>query len=139
VIAAVETGDVAVSDAASITDLPKNEQRQVLEANRAGRARTLRQAAEEFGHSSGGSGASRVVDPATEEAGGTPAPQSSRKTLRREGKRFTRDIEKLLRRLDTFIAACGGPNDQTHHMRDCLTTLLRTLHECINHALHARN
>ena len=47
VIAAVESGDVAVSDAASVADRPKDQQRQALEAKRAGRARTLRQAAEE--------------------------------------------------------------------------------------------
>ena len=46
VIAAVESGDVAVSDAAAVANRPKEEQRRALEATRQGRARTLRQAAE---------------------------------------------------------------------------------------------
>ena len=46
VIAAVESGDVAVSDAAAVANRPKEEQRRALAATRQGRARTLRQAAE---------------------------------------------------------------------------------------------
>ncbi|MGH7138529.1 MAG: hypothetical protein ACREHD_22500, partial [Pirellulales bacterium] len=127
VIAAVESGDVAVSDAASIADLPKDEQRQALASKRQGRARTLRQAAEQLGDGS--------VPPQDGQAGGTPAPQSSRQRLLSEGKRFGRDVEKLLRRLDGFTAACGGPNDYTSHIHDCLTVLLRTVQECLKHFL----
>lgn len=129
VVAAVEAGDVAVSDAAAITNLPKQEQRQALEAKRDGRARTLRQAAEEM------SADQPITAPKIEAHAGAV----SRKRLRAEGKRFARDLDKLLRRLDAFTAVCGGPNDHTHHMRNCLTTLLRTLHECLHHFLQTRN
>jgi ParB-like chromosome segregation protein Spo0J len=127
VIAAVESGDIAVSDAASIANLPKDDQRQALDAKRAGRARTLRQAAEV----TCGVG----VSPASDQAGGTPAPQFSRKRLLGDGKRLSRDIEKLFRSLDSFTAACGGPNLYTSHIHDCLTALLRTIEDCVKHVL----
>lgn len=127
VIAAVESGNIAVSDARAIADRPKHEQRQALDIVRQGRVRTLRQAAEqEFGE-----------QPPRAVASPQPEPAFSRKRLRTEGKRFTRDLEKLLHRLDAITAACGGPNDYTRHIQECLTTVLRALHGCMNQLLGA--
>ncbi|HET6878679.1 MAG TPA: hypothetical protein VFI31_00820 [Pirellulales bacterium] len=122
VIEAVESGNVSVSDAAAVADLPKEEQREALEAVRQGRARTLRQAAD------------------VESDDEPPAPKVdddreqpfSRKRLRIECKRFTAELDKLLRRLDTVTAACGGSNDYTRRVRDCLTVALRAIHDCVN-------
>lgn len=122
VIDAIVAGDISVSDAATVVDLPKEEQRQALETVRSGGARTLRQAAQ--------------IEPDEE----TPAPKErddgeqpfSRKRLRMECKRFTGELDKLLRRLDTVTSACGGPNDYTRRVRDCLTVALRAIHECVN-------
>jgi ParB-like chromosome segregation protein Spo0J len=129
VIAAVESGNVSVSDAAAVADLPKEEQRQALEAVRSGRARTLRQAAD--------------VEPDDEPP--TPAVRDdgeqpfSRKRLRIECKRFSGELDRLLRRLDTVTAACGGSNDYTRRVRDCLTVALRAIHDCVNQFGRARN
>jgi ParB-like chromosome segregation protein Spo0J len=122
VIGEIMAGNVSVSDAAAVAELPKEEQRQALEAVRSGRARTLRQAAE--------------VDPDDE----PPAPEQrddreqpfSRKRLRIECKRFSGELDKLLRRLDTVTLVCGGPNDYTRRVRDCLTVALRAIHDCVN-------
>lgn len=45
VVAAVESGDVSVSDAASVADLPKTEQAEALKAVKKGEAKTLKAAA----------------------------------------------------------------------------------------------
>lgn len=128
VIGEIMAGNVSVSDAAAVAGLPKDEQREALEAVRSGRARTLRQAAD--------------VEPDEE----PQAPQArddgeqpfSRKRLRIECKRFSGELDKLLRRLDTVTAACGGPNDYTRRVRDCLTVALRAIHECVNQFGRAR-
>ena len=44
-VAAVKSGDVSVSDAASISDAPEEEQREAIAAVKSGKARTLAQAA----------------------------------------------------------------------------------------------
>lgn len=128
VIDAVVAGDISVSDAAAVVDLPKDTQRQALDTVRSGGARTLRQAAQ--------------LEPDEE----TPAPKErddgeqpfSRKRLRMECKRFTGELDKLLRRLDTVTSACGGPNDYTRRVRDCLNVALRAIHECVNEFGRAR-
>lgn len=128
VIDAIVAGDISVSDAATVVDLPIEKQRQALETVRSGGARTLRQAAQ--------------IEPDEE----TPAPKErddaeqpfSRKRLRIECKRFTSELDKLLRRLDTVTSACGGPNDYTRRVRDCLNVALRAIHECVNEFGRAR-
>ena len=128
VIAAIESGNISVSDAASVADLPKDEQRQALEAVRAGRARTLRQAAD--------------VEPDDEPLATAASDEReqpfSRKRLRIECKRFSGELDKLLRRLDTVTMVCGGPNDYTRRVRDCLTVALRAIHDCVNQFGKAR-
>jgi hypothetical protein len=133
VIDAIVAGNVSVSDAATVAALPKDEQRQALEEVRSGRARTLRQAA----------------DLAPDEEPPSPKPRDdkprddgeqpfSRKRLRVECKRFSAEVDKLLRRLDTVTSACGGPNDYTRRVRDCLSVALRAIHECVNQFGKAR-
>ncbi|MGH7140867.1 MAG: ParB N-terminal domain-containing protein [Pirellulales bacterium] len=122
VIGEIMAGKVSVSDAAAVADLPKEEQRHALEAVRSGRARTLRQAAD--------------IEPDDE----PPSPKVdddreqpfSRKRLRIECKRFSGELDKLLRRLDTVTLVCGGPNDYTRRVRDCLSVALRAIHDCVN-------
>ena len=139
VIAAVESGDVAVSDAAAIADRPKDEQRQAIEAKREGRARTLRQAAEELDDDSSGLEASCGVgvSPASEQAGGTPGPQSSRRVLRSEANRFARELDKLYRRVDVLTVACGGANEHTDYLRDCLRIVIDAFRDFVHHFLPA--
>ncbi|HET6883824.1 MAG TPA: ParB N-terminal domain-containing protein [Pirellulales bacterium] len=111
VIAAVESGDVAVSDAGTVADRPKDQQRQALAAVRQGRARTLRHAAEqEFGAQS---------SPAQSDSSAAP----SARELRREATRFVRQLDKLLLRLDALTAAFGA-NEHTDRMRQCLHHLV---------------
>ena len=124
VIAAVELGDVAVSDAAAIANLPKEDQRRALEAKRQGRARTLRQAAE----LQEGSNSPAEED---EKQGHWPA----RRRIRSEVKSFARELDKLLLRLDRLTAACGGGNQHTDRMRDCLRRLIDHFREFVGHSL----
>lgn len=122
VIAAIEQGDITVSDAASVIALPKPKQREALEEVRSGRARTLRQAA-------------KIQE--EEEEAQTASPRQigdeifSRKRLRGECKRFAVDLDKLLKRVDAVAMACGGPNDYTRRARDCLSVALRAIQECL--------
>jgi hypothetical protein len=129
VIAAIEQGDITVSDAASVIALPKPKQREALDEVRHGRARTLRQAAK--------------IQEEEEEAQTAPARQIgdelfSRKRLRIECKRFAIDLDKLLKRVDTVAMACGGPNDYTRRARECLSVALRAIQECLMNAGSAR-
>jgi hypothetical protein len=122
VIGEIVAGNVSVSDAAAVADLPKEEQRQALEAVRSGRARTLRQAAE----------LDSDDDPPRPKVDDDREPPVSRKRLRIECQRFSGELDKLLRRLDTVTFICGGPNDYTRRVRDCLTVALRAIHDCVN-------
>jgi hypothetical protein len=124
VIAAVESGDVAVSDAASVANRPKDQQRQALQAKRQGRARTLRQAAEELGDN--------PTSSEVTEANGAP----TRRQRRAEATRFVRQLDKLLLRLDALTAAFG-PSDHTQHMRDCLHRLVDAFRDFARHFLRA--
>jgi hypothetical protein len=128
VIGEIMAGNVSVSDAAAVAGLPKDEQRKALEAVRSGRARTLRQAADVEPDE-------ELETPKAREDGEQPF---SRKRLRIECKRFSAELDKLLRRLDTVTSACGGPNDYTRRVRDCLTLALRAIHECVNQFGRAR-
>jgi hypothetical protein len=126
VIAAVESGDVAVSDARAIVDRPKDEQRQALEAVREGRARTLRQAAEqEFGTPS--------PAPQSAEAGAA----SARRHLRREATLFVRQLDKLLLRLDALTVTFGA-SEHTDRMRQCLHHLVDLFRDFARHCLPER-
>ena len=125
VIAAVESGDVAVSDAAAVANRPKEEQRRALEATRQGRARTLRQAAE-----LDGGGNSEAA-----EAGEKDGAWSARRRVQSEAKGFARELDKLLLRLDALTAACGGGNQHTDRMRDCLRRLIDHFRDFVGHFL----
>ena len=123
VIAAIDAGDISVSDAATVVDLPKDAQREALDAVRRGRARTLRQAAK--------------IDlpdelPPPPSMNDDDEPPFSRKRLRVECKRFSIELDKLVRRVDAVAVACGGPNDYTQRARECLSVALRAIHECVN-------
>lgn len=122
VIGEIMAGNVSVSDAAAVADLPKEEQRQALEAVRSGRARTLRQAAD----------IEPDDEPPSPKVDDDREPPFSRKRLRIECKRFSGELDKLLRRLDTVTLVCGGPNDYTRRVRDCLSVALRAIHDCVN-------
>jgi hypothetical protein len=124
VIAAVVSGDVAVSDAAAVANRPKEEQRRALEATRQGHARTLRQAAELDGENS------EAAD-AGEKEGAWPA----RRRIQTEVKGFTRQLDKLLLHLDALTAACGGGNQHTDRMRDCLRRLIDHFRDFVRHFL----
>lgn len=122
VIGEIIAGNVSVSDAAAVAELPKEEQREALDAVRSGRARTLRQAAE----------IESDDETQSPEARDDREQPFSRKRLRIECKRFSAELDKLLRRLDTVTLVCGGPNDYTRRVRDCLTVALRAIHDCVN-------
>ena len=126
VIAAVASGDVAVSDAAAVANRPKEEQRRALEATRQGRARTLRQAAELDGGNSEAA-----------EAGEKGGAWSARRRIQNEVKGFARELDKLYRRLDALTFACGGGNEHTQRMRDCLRRLIDHFHDFVRHFLPA--
>jgi ParB-like chromosome segregation protein Spo0J len=125
VIAAVASGDVAVSDAAAVANRPKEEQRRALEARRQGRARTLRQAAEQEGD-----GNSNAAD--SGEKGGA---WSQRRRIKSEARGFARELDKLYRRLDALSFACGGANEHTQRMRECLRCLIDYFHDFVHHFL----
>ncbi|HVA47499.1 MAG TPA: hypothetical protein VNH11_14105 [Pirellulales bacterium] len=125
VIAAVEAGDVAVSDAAAVANRPKEDQRRALEAARQGRARTLRQAAELEG---GG-------NPEAADSGEKDGARSARRRIQSEANGFARELDKLLLRLDALTAACGGANQHTDRMRDCLRRLIDHFHDFVRHFL----
>jgi hypothetical protein len=125
VIAAVVSGDVAVSDAATVANRPKEEQRRALEATRRGRARTLRQAAE----LEGGRDSDAAETVAKE--GAWPG----RRRIQSEAKGFARELDKLLLRLDALTAACGGANQHTDRMRDCLRCLIDHLRDFVRQFL----
>ena len=125
VIAAVESGDVAVSDAAAVANRPKEQQRRALEATRQGRARTLRQAAELEG------GGNSEAAEAAEKDGAW----SARRRIRSEAKGFARELDKLYLRLDALTAACGGGNQHTDPMRDCLRRLIDHFRDFVHHFL----
>jgi hypothetical protein len=124
VIAAVVSGDVAVSDAAAVANRPKDQQRRALEATHQGRARTLRQAAELEGENSEAA-----------EAGEKERAWPARRRIQSEAKGFTRELDKLLLRLDALTAACGGANQHTDRMRDCLRRLIDHFRDFVRHSL----
>ena len=125
VIAAVVSGDVAVSDAAAVANRPKQEQRRALEARRQGRARTLRQAAELEGDENS------EAAPSGEKGGAW----SAQRRIRSEAKGFARDFDKLYRRLDALTYACGGGNEHTQLMRECLRRVVDHFHDLVRHFL----
>lgn len=111
VIAAVDSGQVAVSDAAAILDLPKSEQRAALDKLRSGKARTLRKA----------------TKPQTTASGNPEHPE----LIRRAYKLFMAEYQKMRRSIDMAATGCGGPNDFTQRARDCLQVAQRAMHECL--------
>lgn len=124
VIAAVDLGDVSVSDALTVVNRPKDEQRRALEAKRQGRVRTLRQAAELDGGEN------------TEaEAGERHAAWSRERRIRNEAKGFARDFDKLYLRLDALTFACGGGNEHTQRMRECLRRVIDHFHDLVHQFL----
>lgn len=127
-IAAVDEGDIAVSDAATVVDLPKPKQREAIERVRSGKSRTLRQAA-------------RQDDEAPEElpddsspaapppAAATVRPDWRTKRLRGECQRLARETSKLVDRVEHLARSIGGHTLYTDRVHQGLRLALRAIHE----------
>jgi hypothetical protein len=111
-VAAIDAGQVAVSDAAAILDLPKAEQLVALDKLRSGKARTLRQATKNKATVS----VSNPEDP---------------KLMRRAYKLFMAEYGKMMRSIDMAATGSGGANDFTKRARDCLQVAQRAMHDCL--------
>ncbi|HVA45382.1 MAG TPA: hypothetical protein VNH11_03255 [Pirellulales bacterium] len=69
------------------------------------------------------------------EAGDKDGAWSARRRIRSEAKGFARELDKLLLRVDALTAACGGGNQHTDHMRDCLRRLIDHFRDFVRHFL----
>ena len=125
-VAAIESGLVTVSDAATVLHLPKEQQREAAAKVRSGKFRLLQHAIEP---------APRHTAPSSEQPfdDDDDEPMPNRHQLRRAFKRFAEMQDKLVHEVDTAAVACGGPNDFTHRAREHLAQALRAMHECLNH------
>lgn len=121
-IAAVEKGEISVSDAAAIVHLPKPRQREALESVRSGKARTLREAAKVK--------KPRSLPPAVL-ASKPSEPQVIRGKVRRAYRYFMADYDALCHYVDLAADALGGSNDLTQRARDALAVAERAMHECL--------
>lgn len=119
-IDAVDAGTVAVSDAAAVVDLPKPKQRRAVERVRSGRSRTVRQAARDEAAEE-----SRDESPAAEET----CTSSTTKLLRGECQTLSREISKLVERVESLADAIGGHTLYTDRVRQGLALALRAIYE----------
>ena len=126
-IDAVDAGTVAVSDAAAVVDLPKPKQRRAVERVRSGRSRTVRQAArdEEAEKSPDDSPA----DAPAGEADGAPL---TTKLLRAECQTLSREISKLVERVESIAYAIGGHTIYTDRVRQGLALAIRAIYEYLS-------
>ena len=122
VIAAIEAGQLSVSDAASVIDLPKPRQRELLDMVRSGQARTLREAA--------GRRKPKKLPPAVR-ASRRSEPHVMRGKVRRACRYFTADLKTLRHYIDLAASGCGGDNDFTLSARDALATAERAMENCL--------
>lgn len=123
-IAAVEVGEIAVSDAAAIVELGKPRQREALALVRSGKARTLRDAA-------------NVKKPRTLPAAVRDSnprePHVMRGKVRRAYRYFMADYESMQHYLDLAVEGCGGTNEFIIRARDALIGAQRAMHDCLLH------
>lgn len=124
VIEAVESGEIAVSDAAAIVELGKPRQREALALVRSGKSRTLRDAAKVK--------KPRTLPPAVRASDQTEPPVMRGK-MRRAYRYFMADYESMLHYLDLAVEGCGGTNEFIIRARDALTTAQRAMHDCLLH------
>lgn len=115
-VEAIRMGEVTVSDAASVLDLPKEKQREAVSRVRSGDARTVRQAVKQLA--------------------GPPVDEQSKpilraRDLRRACQRFTAGYEKLFREIDNAAWACGGENVYTRRAHEALTAAQCAMHACL--------
>jgi hypothetical protein len=123
-IEAVELGEIAVSDAAVIIELPKPRQRELLARVRSGKSRTLRDAA--------GVKKPRTLPRAVLKSDQTQ-PHVMRGKVRRAYRYFLADYEAMQHYIDLAAEGSGGPNDFTNRARDALTAAQRAMHDCLLH------
>jgi stalled ribosome alternative rescue factor ArfA len=125
-VSAVESGSVAVSDAAAVALLPSDEQRQAVERVKSGKARTLRQAARHGRHAA--ANASTEHGSAGERPGdelGTPAEMR----IRHECAKIGEELGRLLRRSQAIVRARGGAHRVTDRLIEGVNHMLRILHD----------
>lgn len=126
VIAAVDAGTVAVSDAAAVIELPKPKQRQAIERVRSRKSRTLRQAVREQEADESRDDSS----PANESDAAEISRLTARtKLLRGECQKFAHEVSKLLDRIEGLARAIGGHTIYTDRVHQGLRLALRSLHE----------
>ncbi|HQU46177.1 MAG TPA: hypothetical protein PK867_25410 [Pirellulales bacterium] len=124
VVEAIEAGQISVSDAASVIELPNSRQREALALVRSGKARTLREAVK----------ARRPRSlPAAVLAGNPREPQVMRGKVRRAYRFFLADFDGLCAYVDMAADGCGGPNDFTRRAREALAAARHAMHECLLH------
>lgn len=132
-IAAVDAGTVAVSDAATVVDLPKPKQREAIERVRSGKSRTLRQAArqeDEAPEESPDDSSRDDSSPAAPSpAAGTVRPDWRTKRLRGECQRLARETSKLVDRVEHLARSIGGHTLYTDRVHQGLRLALRAIHE----------
>jgi ParB-like chromosome segregation protein Spo0J len=115
VVSAVESGSIAVSDAAAVVGLPADEQREAVERVKSGKARTLRQAVGRGRRAKGG--------------GEAPADAADADSIvRRECQKFGPEASRLLRRAET-IARAGGANVVTDRLIAAVNHVLRIFND----------
>lgn len=123
-IDAVDAGTVAVSDAAAVVDLPKPKQRRAVERVRSGRSRTLRQAARDAAAEE-----SREDSPAAPPADEESCTPFTTKLLRSECQTLSREVSKLVERVESLADAIGGHTLYTDRVRQGLALALRAIYE----------
>lgn len=114
-VEAVREGEVTVSDASSVLDLPKERQREAVARVRSGDARTVRQAAKQLTRS-----------PLDDDA----KPALRARELRRACQRFTAGYERLFREIENAAWACG-PNAHTPRAHEALTFAQCAMQACL--------
>jgi hypothetical protein len=122
VIEAVEAGQVSVSDAGAIVELPKSRQREALDLVRSGKARTLRQAVK--------ARKPRALPPAVCASNPSDIPVMRGK-VRRAYRYFKADYEAMCHYIDLAAEGCGGPNEFIRRAREALTTAQRAMYDCL--------
>ncbi|MGH7138052.1 MAG: hypothetical protein ACREHD_20060 [Pirellulales bacterium] len=127
-IEAVETGEIAVSDAAAVVELPKPRQRELLERVRSGKSRTLRAAAKA---KQPRALPAAVLDSDQED------PQVMRGKVRRAYRFFMDDYESMLHYLDLAVEGCGT-NERIIRARQALSVAQRCTTACCATAASAR-
>lgn len=145
---AVETGTVTVSDAASISHLPKEQQRAALAAVAAGQARTLREASEIIGDLPPTGAASSEAEPdgpcdgQTAESAGAPKRAKPRRRAARPDaklspKRAAQEcramegaLTKLTERVDRLDCACEEAKPHASRIRGGLQLARLAAREC---------